>query len=726
MYFRGRRSAFLLSPTLTGISFGAEPEDAFYGLGEKSGALNRRGRTWEMWNSDEPRHTPERDPLYVSIPLLYHKHKSGFSTLFLDEPGRSWFDLADSSPDCFTLAAPLSAIRFYLWSGKTLREALAPYLAMTGTSPLPPLWSLGYHQSRYSYMSETEVREIAGEFRQREIPCDVIHLDIDYMERYRVFTWNKKRFPDPEALSSDLAKEGFRTVTIIDPGVGVEGKYRVYREGLEGNHFLTGRDGKPYIGAVWPGKAAYPDFIRRESRSWWAKEIAGHLRRGVSGIWNDMNEPSDFTGDKFHRSRFTVPDSVKAHAETGEVPFPEVHNLYGQGMCMATREGFEEARPTERPFVLSRAGYAGIQRHAALWTGDNNSWWEHMAMSIPMLLGLGISGVPFAGADAGGFQSNADGELFARWIACAAFTPFFRGHSASDTRRHEPWAFGEEVEKAARKAIGMRYRFLPLIYSLFYEASEKGTPIMRPLFWEFPEDEASYRVSDQYLFGPDILVAPVCTPGAAARAVYLPPGEWEEFESRERFTGGRYILAEAPLDRLPLFIRLGSIIPLTKVAQHTTDAMWDPLQLHVYLPGAGSASGSCRVLEDDGISRQGSAALQGAAAVAVQGAGQAAARISRAVLESAGEKRFLFSFRSEGSAADGEAGSAGPFGTTGNAGAAAGAAGAVGAEAAQEQTSGEAAAGNRGAFELHIHRGAGKNVEIRVIEGFCEAVPLEL
>jgi alpha-glucosidase len=602
--------AFLFSPTLLALSFETGAEERFFGLGEKSGTMNRRGRLFEMWNSDEPRHNPERDPLYVSIPLLHRHDGTRFTSLFLDEEGRSWFDLADRTPDRFTVAVPLARMHLYLWSGGNIREAFAPYAGLTGRAPLPPLWSLGYHQSRYSYFTDTEVRSIAREFRSRSIPCDVIHLDIDYMDEYRVFTWDKKAFPDPEKLTRELRAEGFRTVTIIDPGVGTDKTYRVYEEGRKNGHFLTDMDGGIYIGAVWPGKAAYPDFLRQQTRDWWAKEVSAHIGRGVSGIWNDMNEPADFTGDPYHRRKFTVPDTVRCvpddtgNGEGGTVPFLQMHNLYGQGMCMATREGIRSAKPQERPFVLSRAGYAGIQRYAALWTGDNSSWWEHMAMSIPMLLGLGISGVPFVGADAGGFQSNADGELFARWIAYAAFTPFFRGHSAIKTRPHEPWAFGPEVERAARKAIETRYRYLPYTYSLFHEASETGAPPMRPLFWEFPDDDACYEVNDQYLFGPDILVAPVCTPGRKARAVYLPRGEWEDLNSGDRHSGGRYILADAPLDRLPLFVRVGAIIPRTEVVQSTGDAFWNPLELHIYLPEKGEVFGehAFTVFEDDGIS----------------------------------------------------------------------------------------------------------------------------
>jgi alpha-glucosidase len=685
LFLHQKGAAFALSKELLTTSFHTARKEPFLGLGEKSGNLDRRGRTWEMWNSDEPKHTPEKDPLYVSIPLLYRLAEKGSETdgqaidspagrapseattnsefaqtvtaLFLDEPGRSYFDLADRQADSFTLALPLSRMVLWIWEGETVKEVQEKWITLSGKPPMPPLWSLGYHQSRYSYYSSEEVLEIARQFRRRKIPCDVIHLDIDYMDRYRVFTWNSEAFPSPEGLTASLGSEGFRVVTIIDPGVGIDDgsdkdAYQLYREGEHEGLFLKNPDGSSYIGAVWPGKAAFPDFTRPEVRSWWARWAVKQLNLGVAGIWNDMNEPADFTGHKWIRKEFTLPDStlslsgparapvgepgeisgpqagyrtgaqagagagngdgvgdgeearagapVGAGAESevgaeasawageeagvGAVPFRELHNIYGQGMCMATRDAARAARPDQRSFVLSRAGFAGIQRYAALWTGDNNSWWEHMAMSIPMLLGLGISGVPFVGADAGGFQSNADGELFARWIAYAAFTPFFRGHSACETRPHEPWAFGKEVEKAAKRAIEGRYQLLPYTYSLFAEASRTGAPVMRPLFWEFPRDPESANVSDQYLYGPEILVAPITTPGRKARAVLLPPGEWEDFHTGHRYRGGQYILADAPLEILPLFIRIGAIIPCTGVKQHTDDGWWRELELHIYLP----------------------------------------------------------------------------------------------------------------------------------------------
>lgn len=608
--FSNPNNPFRCSESLLAASFSTEETDRFYGLGEKSGTFNRRGRSFEMWNTDEPRHTPGRDPLYVSIPLLYRSQAKRCTSLFLDEPGRCWFDLADREPDRYTVAVPLSSLRFYLWAASNPAEAFRPYSTMTGKPPVPPLWALGFHQSRYSYFSDNEVKEIAKGFRSKKIPCDVIHLDIDYMDRYRVFTWNPKSFSKPKELCNELSDQGIKLVTIIDPGVGEADDYRIFREGKEGQHFICDGNGskKPYIGAVWPGHAAYPDFTSKDTREWWKKEVKQHMDSGIAGIWNDMNEPADFTGDPNNRVEFTLPERCTVHPrgiKEHAVPFRELHNVYGQGMCMATRSALEEKLVDKRPFVLSRSGYAGIQRYAAIWTGDNNSWWEHMAMSISMLMGLSISGVPFVGADAGGFQGNADGELYARWLAYAAFTPFFRAHSATGTRPHEPWSFGKEIEAIAKKAIERRYRYLPYIYNQFHHSCESGEPIIRPLFWEYPNDSRAALIQDQYLFGPDLLIAPVAQAGVEARAVYLPKGCWTDVESGARYQGEQYILSEAPLERIPFFAREGAVIPSCPVAQHTSDAFWDKMVLNIYLPNGFKPERrekTDRIVEDDGIS----------------------------------------------------------------------------------------------------------------------------
>lgn len=573
-----------------------------FGLGEKTGELSKRGRRWCMWNSDEPRHTFGRDPLYVSIPLMLLKDKRGWVSLMLDEPGKSWFDAGREHEQSLAVTSSSGTLDLYLWHSPTAAEAVRMYTELTGRIEMPPLWALGYHQSRYSYKDQEEVLAVADEMRRREIPCDALYLDIHYMHGYRVFTWDPDRFPDPHQMTAVLASRGFKAVPIVDPGVKEDHSYSIFRQGMESGWFCTSEDGTPYVGAAWPGYAVYPDFSSRKVRSWWAGCHSALFDAGVSGIWNDMNEPSDFTGDPHDRMKFTVPPGVTMRPEGEPIAFERLHNIYGQAMCLAAKEAFRMYRPETRPFILTRAGYLGIQRLAAVWTGDNSSWWDHMALSIPMLLNLGLSGVPFVGADAGGFQDNASPELFARWFQYASMTPFFRCHSADGTARHEPWSFGPETEEACRKAAAQRYRLLPYLYQCFRDACLTGAPVMRPLFWEFEEDDRSYLVQDQFLLGSSLLAAPVIQPGAGARAVYLPPGEWECRETGARYRGSQYILADSPLDVMPVFARCPSIIPETRPKFHTDRACWDPLILHAYVSEGEEREISCEVYEDDGHS----------------------------------------------------------------------------------------------------------------------------
>jgi len=598
-----REHGFLRCETAVGLVRELDESVRSYGLGEKTGFLEKRGRVYHMWNSDEPQHHPARDPLYQSVPVLITEGPQAASALFVDAPGSSWFDIDSGREGVYSVSVEADTLDSYLMLGERTAEVVALYGKLTGQMPLPPLWSLGYQQSRYSYETEAEVREIARTFREKKIPCDVLHFDIHYMDGYRVFTWDPLRFPRPAQLLSELLQDGFRVVTIIDPGVKADPGYAVYKSGMEGNHFCHRTDGTVYVGRVWPGEACYPNFFSPRSRDWWAEQHRPLFNAGVSGIWNDMNEPSDFTGDFFHRSSFTPPQDVVAERDGIIRPLSELHNLYGVGMNMATRRAFEQYRPGVRPFVLTRAGYAGVQRYAAVWTGDNHSYWEHMAASIPMLLNLGLSGVAFTGADVGGFQHNATAELFARWIAYGAFTPFFRGHTANDTQRHEPWSFGREVEEIARKMISVRYSLLPYIYSEFARSRRDGLPVMRPLFLDYPDDPRLCNLNDQYLFGTSLLVAPVLQPGKVTREVYLPEGVWYDFWTGTRHDGPADIVARAPLSVIPLFVAGGSVIPRTRPADHTKSAAWNPLELYVY-PSRGSAGAgtSFTLHEDDGFS----------------------------------------------------------------------------------------------------------------------------
>ena len=540
-----------------------------YGLGEKTGGLDKRGRTWAFWNTDEPLHIPTRDPLYQSIPIAYLHTPRGTLTVFSDSPSQQYFDVAESNQDRLRIEAYDAQVDIYLRWDETLPDAVCAYSGLTGVAPLPPLWALGFQQCRYSYLDEARVLEVAERMRRERVPCDVLYLDIHYMDGYRVFTWNPQRFPEPRRMLDDLHQQGYRVVSIIDPGVKADPDYPVYLEGIQEGVFLQRRDCTPYIGRVWPGDAAFPDFTRQRTRHWWARHQTGMLATGVDGIWNDMNEPSDFSGDTDYRPLFTVPDDLIAANDGHPVSFGRLHNVFANGMNQATRHAFAMQAADKRGFVLTRAGYAGIQRHATVWTGDNHSWWEHLALMIPMHLNLSLSGVPFCGADTGGFQLNASPELFTRWFAAACLMPFFRAHSALDTLDHEPWSFGSRTLDTVRRFIELRYQLLPYLYTLLETACDDGTPLIRPLLWDWPDDPRVVNRSDSFMLGNALLVAPVRESGIQERSVYLPSGNWYDFWNGAMHTGPTSIVADAPLERLPLFMRAGTIIPFESIRQHT-------------------------------------------------------------------------------------------------------------------------------------------------------------
>lgn len=528
----------------------------FYGLGEKTGFLNLAGRRFTMWNTDVSPHTPDTDPLYASIPFFIGFSDGKAYGVFLDNTFRSHFDLGHRGDGTVSWGADGGYLDTYFFAGPHLSTVVERYTELTGRMPMPPLWTLGYHQCRYSYETEAELLQVAHTLRERGLPCDALYLDIHYMDGYRVFTFHPRRFPDPKRMTAQLRELGYRTVAIVNPGVKVDADYPPFQEGTERGFWAVRGDGTPYVGEVWPGAAAFPDFTRPDVRTWWAGHHRFLFDMGIDGIWNDMNEPADFAGpDK------TLPLDVEFGPGDAPVLHEEVHNVYGLLMAEATREAYAAFRPGERPFIITRAGYAGIQRHAVMWTGDNSSWWEHLLMSVPMGLNMSLSGIPFVGADIGGFLGDCDGELLARWTQLGAFMPLFRNHSILGSRRQEPYQFGEPYESICRRALTLRYQLIPYLYTLVQEAAAKGTPIIRPIVWEFPHDPQTARLSDQFMVGPFLLVAPVYVPAADHRAVYLPPGWWLNYWTGEKLEGGRSVLAPAPLDTIPLFLREGAVLP---------------------------------------------------------------------------------------------------------------------------------------------------------------------
>ena len=584
------------------------PQARCLGLGEKVGWLDRRGRRWLFWNRDVTPHLPDSDPLYVSIPLLLVEQQGCFYGLFFPNTHRQHLDLGATREDRLLWWADGGVLDYFLIAGPDLPRVVERYTRLTGRMPLPPRWALGFHQSRWGYRTAGEVEEVAGRFRELGVPCDALYLDIDYMDGYRVFTWHPARFPDPAGLVERLHRQGFRVVTIVDPGVKAEPGYRVYEEGRLRDAFCRDRNGEEFRGRVWPGTTVWPDFARAEVRRWWADQHQALLAAGVDGIWNDMNEPANFlegtvTGT-LERTVVHGPDAERPPDQRRPAEHDEVHNVYGLLMSQAAFEAQLRLRPGRRPFVLTRSGFAGIQRYAAVWTGDNSSWWEHLAMSIPQLLNLGLSGVPLVGADVGGFSGDCSPELLVRWTQLGAFVPLFRNHSSRESRRQEVWQFGPQALEVCRAFVQLRYRLLPYLYSLVREAACTGAPPMRPLFWHYPQDPTAYRVQDAFLLGPYLLVAPVLQPQAAFRAVYLPDGEWVHWFRGEPAWGPGPAVVPTPLEEMPLFQRAGSPIPMGPAAQHTAQLAGDGrLAVRVALPRRRwEGEFSLELYEDDGES----------------------------------------------------------------------------------------------------------------------------
>ena len=454
---------------------------------------------------------------------------------------------------------------------------------------MPQKWTLGYQQSRWGYsVSQKQVEKIAENLRKYDLPCDVLHLDIDYMKGYRVFTWRKDTYEAPEEFIKKMRKLGFRIITIIDPGVKKDdADYKIYQEGIEKGYFVKATDGTVYVNEVWPGDAVFPDFGRQKVRQWWAKNCKYLVDLGVSGIWDDMNEPASFRGE--------IPGDVVFHNEEEASTHNKMHNVYGHNMAKATYEGLKKYSG-KRPFVITRAAYAGTQKFSTVWTGDNQSLWPHVQMMIPQLCNLGLSGFSFAGTDIGGFGADTTPELLTRWIEGALFSPLYRNHAALGTRSQEPWVFGESTLSIYRKYLKLRYRFIPYLYDEFYRETQTGLPVMRPLVLNYENDPHVYNLNDEYMVGEDILTAPVVQQGQTKRAVYLPKGEWIDFWNGVEYSGGNTILVDAPIDKLPLFIKKDTILPWGKEVDHISDEPDKDMTFRVFGNG-----GKYRHYQDNGV-----------------------------------------------------------------------------------------------------------------------------
>ncbi len=572
---------------------------SLYGAGEAAGPLLRNGRKIVCWNTDTFEYDDTKPSLYQSHPWVLAVRADGTSFgILADTTCRCEIDLG-SPPDqngdsttavTFTVDAAAPPFAVYIFERDAPRQVVGALADLTGRMPLPPKWALGYHQSRWSYEPADRVLKLADEFRARQIPCDCIWLDIDYMDGFRCFTFDKTKFPDPAAMNSELHAKGFKTVWMIDAGIKVDPEYPVYAAGNAGGHFLQNAAGGEYHGKVWPGTCAFPDFTREPTRQWWAGLYRDFLATGMDGVWNDMNEPAVFDNEAKQ-----MPEDNHHRADEalgGPGPHARYHNAYGMLMVRATREGIAATRPDKRPFVLTRSNFIGGQRYAATWTGDNKSDWDHLAWSIPMALNMGLSGQPFVGPDIGGFSGNADAKLFARWMGIGALLPFARAHSIKDSVDHEPWSFGPECENTCRLALNRRYRLMPYLYTLFREASLTDVPIVCPVFFADARDPRLRDIDDCFLIGPEVLVR-ACTEETLTRSESpMPPGVWRRYEPCPRDDGSSD--PELP----ELFIRAGAIVPLGPVVQSIDDCPTDPLTLVVSPDHTFAATG--RLYEDAG------------------------------------------------------------------------------------------------------------------------------
>ena len=567
--------------------------ERFIGLGEKTGNLDRAGNSYENWNTDNPRYGPQDDPLYVTIPFYIGVLNNKAYGIFMDNTHRSRFNFGASNNRFSSFSAENGEMDYYFMHDENVAGIIKQYTFLTGRITMPPIWSLGYQQCRWSYFPDTEVLDIARNFRERKIPLDVLYLDIHYMDAYKIFTWNPIRFSKPESLVSSLKEMGIHTTVIVDPGIKVEKGYEAYEDGLKKDVFAKFPDGEVYTAQVWPGWCHFPDFTKPAAREWWGNKFSGLVNIGVEGFWNDMNEIASWGGGN-------TPQLVSFDWEGEKATYKQAKNVYGSLMAKSTFEGTKKLLGNKRPLILTRAGYSGLQKYSALWTGDNQATEEHMMLGARLVNSIGLSGVPFVGVDVGGFSQDATPTLFARWMSLGAFTPFFRSHSHYDFKQAEPWSFGETVENTCRNFIQFRYQMLPYIYSAFKRAENDGMPIARSLAIDYTFDEKIYSTyyQHQYLFGPSILVAPVESTKDYVK-VYLPEGGWYDFYTDKYIDGNSEIVTPCPVSKLPLFIKAGSIIPLQKAVQSTSESPGDTLYLHVF---AGNSPFEFNYYEDDGVS----------------------------------------------------------------------------------------------------------------------------
>ena len=570
-----------------------QSREHFYGLGDIPGHKNLRGQRRELWGSDVYGYNAETNPLYKNIPFFVGVHHEKAYGIFFDNTFRSFYDFGGEREAVSSFWAQGGEMHFYFMHGPSVPEVVRKYSHLTGKPELPPLWALGFHQCKWSYKSEGEVMAIADGFKKREIPCDAIYVDIDYMDGFRCFTWNRSNegYPNPRRMTKRLEKEGIKLVGIIDPGIKIDRNYEIYQSGKEGGMFCKRMDGPLLTGNVWPGPCHFPDFTSPKTRDWWADLFPPFMQEsGLAGIWTDMNEPAVFNEEK------TFPRDVRHDFDGHPCSHRKAHNIYGMQMSRATREGIRRAFPENRPFVITRSAFAGTQRYSSAWTGDIESTWEHLKIGNIQCQRLALSGYSFVGTDIGGFSGVAEGELFIRWLQMGIFHPFCRVHSSGDENDQEPWSFGEPYTGIAKKFIELRYRILPYLYTVFEEHTHTGDPILRSLIYLDSDDLECHNRVEEFGVGPSLLTCPISKPGVEGRWFYPPKGLWYDFWTNEKVIGAEERWVDVPLDSTPLFVKAGTILPLSPVRLNSSIEL-PYMELHVYL-GDGEGQGS--LYEDAG------------------------------------------------------------------------------------------------------------------------------
>lgn len=570
------------------------PNERFIGLGEKTGNLDRRGNGYENWNTDAFGYGTGTDPIYATIPFYIGLHDNLNYGIYLDNSYKSAFNFGASQDRFSSFTAEGGEMNYYFIYHTHVSDIIKDYTSLTGRLPMPSIWSLGYQQCRYSYYPQEEVVSIAKTFREKKIPCDVIYLDIHYMDQYKLFTWNPVYFSQPKKMFDDLKALNFHTTIIVDPGIKIEKGYKTYEDGLKNDIFVKYPDGTNYSGKVWPGWCNFPDFTSEKGRNWWGEQFTGYVKDGIDGFWNDMNEIATW-GQK-------LPNLMNFDYDGHTSSTMRARNVYGFQMARATYEGTKKLLNGNRPFVLTRAGFSGMQRYTAIWTGDNSSYDDHMLLGVRLVNSLGISGVANAGYDIGGFTGGSSPKLFGRWMSIASFTPFMRGHSMINSRSCEPWAYGEEVEEISRNYIQLRYKLMPYLYSSFYEASQTGMPVARTLAIDYTFDDQVYdwNYQNEFLFGHGILVCPTSTTNELSK-FYLPKGEWYDFYNDKAYIGNQELILSNLINRLNVFAKGSAILTMQSPVQNAAEQPFDTLYVHLY---NGSTKNSFTYYEDDGNTYQ--------------------------------------------------------------------------------------------------------------------------